>query len=145
MTLLTGLTTERTLFFLPAGVTAGQVLCHRDPSGCCGSQVEVCAGVALPADLFVTVIAEGAECACLQATFHLQYAGGVWSSPLEFLCGSSIEWRATNSGGHLQVLGLAGGAAFFAGEAVPSAPVYLHWVGSLPSPCSGSVNVYLVE
>ena len=67
MSLLGGLTVEKTLFYLPVGVTAGQVLCHRDPSGCCDAAAATCDGAPL-----------GGSCTCVeQSDMQMPPAGGL--------------------------------------------------------------------
>ena len=144
MSLLGGLTVEKTLFYLPVGVTAGQVLCHRDPSGCCDAAAATGDGAPVPADLFVTVIATG-ECECLQGTYRLSHAGGTWSSSAETACDVSVEWQVACVDGRLSLTGLIGGVPFLVVDGVPSAPVYLHWSATVADPCGGTIDVYLVE
>lgn len=142
---VSGLITERTLYYLPSGVTAGAVFCHRDPSGCCDESPASCGGTAIPPDLFVSVVSESG-CDCLQATYRLSYDAGAgkWTAAAT-ACDSEVAWEVACSGGLLHLTGTADAATFFTGSGAANSPVHLSWSSAVTGPCSGTVAVYLLE
>jgi hypothetical protein len=140
---VSGLITERTLYYLPSGVTAGAVFCHRDPSGCCEASPASCGGTPIPADLFVSVVSESG-CDCLQATYRLSYDAGVWTVATT-TCDSELVWEVSCVDGLLQLTGSSDEVTFFTGSGAANSPIHLSWTDSVTGPCSGSVAVYLLE